>query len=986
MNGWMRFLVCLILLSAACVANAESVESEVSGQSNWTFMVYLDGDNDLSDYAIADFNEMEQVGSTDQVSIVVLMDLYGAGNSKIYYVTYDDDPNSINSSVVADLGEVNMGDPQTLINFVNFVVNNYPAEHYALVLWNHGDGWRTASIGADPLKGVCWDAESGWDYLNSSELVYALSEISFVAHIDLIGFDACLMAMVENDYLINLTMPTVRVDSEEVEPASGWDYYSTLTSLTANPSMSAEELAAEIVDNYVEYYTTYYEWVTQSAAYVNNDVYGALNEFVQAVMDANDVNAVSFARSAVESFYIGDYVDLYDLAKLVDSYTSYPEVSSAAQALMAAIDSSIVAERHGDEHPNAHGTSIYFPTTEIDEEYYSIPFADTLWDEFLEWYLNSLSEPEWTEIIEDTAGDSWLDILYVYANLTAESVSVKVEFNQSMVNADEAYAVTWLDTDQDSSTGAYGWWSQFGAQGADYAVVVYYYNYTYYGAKEGTVEEKTEINKCSGLFGRFELEGRQEFGAELWRWNESIGDFEYVKQIPAYINDIYIWYTLLLDTIDDDGNIDVREYVEYYYVDYGYDLAPDEGYGVIGEEHKPDIWVSPNEIAVSLPPDTVYTTTLTVGNDGNNVLRFRASASVDQYQLEEVEYAWIDGVIDGTPLEMLDDDSAAVELPFNFTFYDENFGRIYISSNGHASFVNQYPTDYVEHQIPSTDPYDQELIAVLWDDWNPAASDGDVYVKSFDDEFVVTWYNLLHYPNYGPASTFQLVLYENGSIRFNYQTVGYTDGYTVGINEGDGSHYTKYEGDVESEMSLLFEPPQQPWLQVLPTSEITVDPGDSFDLTIVFNTTGLEEGVYDATIIIYSNDPDEEVEIPVELIVSEVLPECLGDCCYDPECQELIESNVSCYVCVNELDGYWKPYPTEACFNGYEPFDLCLRWCPECCNGIDDDSDGAVDFPSDPECTCGLDPSEEEPAPPIPELLTLALVGVGVAGVLIRKL
>ncbi|RLI82143.1 hypothetical protein DRP04_04605, partial [Archaeoglobales archaeon] len=254
MNGWMRFLVCLILLSAACVANAESVESEVSGQSNWTFMVYLDGDNDLSDYAIADFNEMEQVGSTDQVSIVVLMDLYGAGNSKIYYVTYDDDPNSINSSVVADLGEVNMGDPQTLINFVNFVVNNYPAEHYALVLWNHGDGWRTASIGADPLKGVCWDAESGWDYLNSSELVYALSEISFVAHIDLIGFDACLMAMVENDYLINLTMPTVRVDSEEVEPASGWDYYSTLTSLTANPSMSAEELAAEIVDNYVEYY------------------------------------------------------------------------------------------------------------------------------------------------------------------------------------------------------------------------------------------------------------------------------------------------------------------------------------------------------------------------------------------------------------------------------------------------------------------------------------------------------------------------------------------------------------------------------------------------------------------------------------------------------------------------------------------------------------------------------------------------------------
>jgi len=78
------------------------------------------------------------------------------------------------------------------------------------------------------------------------------------------------------------------------------------------------------------------------------------------------------------------------------------------------------------------------------------------------------------------------------------------------------------------------------------------------------------------------------------------------------------------------------------------------------------------------------------------------------------------------------------------------------------------------------------------------------------------------------------------------------------------------------------------------------------------------------------------------------------------------------------LGGYWKLYQSYACFNGYDHKDLCLDYCPACCDGEENDGDGYVNL-TDYDCTCGLDSSEEQPMPPIPEILTLALVCVGIA-------
>ena len=102
---------------------------------------------------------------------------------------------------------------------------------------------------------------------------------------------------------------------------------------------------------------------------------------------------------------------------------------------------------------------------------------------------------------------------------------------------------------------------------------------------------------------------------------------------------------------------------------------------------------------------------------------------------------------------------------------------------------------------------------------------------------------------------------------------------------------------------------------------------------------------------------------------------CLGTCCNDSECNESYATDMTCAECI-ALGKHWHPNKDTACFND-TPFDLCLDWCPACCDCLDNDGDTNIDYPADGECSCGLDPSETTSLPPIPELATFALIGIG---------
>ena len=150
----LRLLGIVVLLACASSAWAQTAK--------WTFMVYMAADNDLEPFGIADFNEMETVGSSADVQIIVQFDRspeYDQSNgnwtdTRRFRVTQDLNTSTISSAVVQNLGEVNMGSPEALVDFVNWAKQTYPAERYCLVLWDHGGGWKRARLASEGLRAV----------------------------------------------------------------------------------------------------------------------------------------------------------------------------------------------------------------------------------------------------------------------------------------------------------------------------------------------------------------------------------------------------------------------------------------------------------------------------------------------------------------------------------------------------------------------------------------------------------------------------------------------------------------------------------------------------------------------------------------------------------------------------------------------------------------------------------------------------------------
>ncbi len=410
----MRNTIVMLILVIASFAMA----------ANWTFMVYLDGDNNLEGAGVGDFNEMESVGSNSDINIVVQFDrIDGYDNSngdwtdtRRYLVQHDTNPSTMTSTVVENLGEANMGISSTLRSFVQWSMANYPASHYCLVLWNHGSGWEkykdsgmlsgepierdVAPLGAfarispshffdiknesSALKAVCQDETNG-TILHNDDVATALSGI----HLDIICADACLQGMLEVAYEWRNNADYI-VGSEEVEPGNGYPYDLILAHLAASPSMSAEQLATTIVNDYGTSYSSSPDHKeTQSSVRVSSisTLMTALDNFGDAMSTSGATGTILGLRSTVESFEAPNNVDLWDFADKVA--TAVTSVSSQANAVKTAIDNAVVTEYHSTGHPNVHGLAIYLPVNaaQFDGAYTSSAnldmVADHRWDEFL---------------------------------------------------------------------------------------------------------------------------------------------------------------------------------------------------------------------------------------------------------------------------------------------------------------------------------------------------------------------------------------------------------------------------------------------------------------------------------------------------------------------------------------------------------------------------------------------------------------------------
>jgi len=428
-----RVLVALMLIIAvstflSCDLLLDVIfgEGEVEVQDEWTVMVWLDGDNNLNEDAVIDIHEMEyglylaqQSDSdiTDKLNIIVQYDQNSKYDSSSsvpgrYKVLPNATENSENvapsstSTLLESLAEPNMGSAAELATFIDYAKENYPAENYALILWNHGGGVRSVKHDDNLTKEICID-DTDDDVLYIGEIKDYLDSSHSV---DFLGMDACLMGFVEVAYEFRPNTGDFGADAITFSPASeqgdGWEYdaiFSRLSGQSGTDSdghpyysidtLSANQFATVAAQEYEDAWSGN-SWETQTAVNLTQiaAVKSAADDFAMTIKDyqtqvENIRGAVGtgnllayFIESNVDEWFAYAGFDLYELAEQVRDENLSTTVNNAADDLMDAIDDAVLysfAQSSYDGYGTGfeggkNGLAIFFP--DGDEDYGDNPY------------------------------------------------------------------------------------------------------------------------------------------------------------------------------------------------------------------------------------------------------------------------------------------------------------------------------------------------------------------------------------------------------------------------------------------------------------------------------------------------------------------------------------------------------------------------------------------------------------------------------------
>jgi len=458
-----KFVLLLLLLMTAVSCNQPRNFNQKALSNppvaDWTVMVFLNGDNNLETNAIDDFLELAQVGSTEIVNIVAQLDRIDAGDNDSerrfgdwsetlrFRITKYMEPSRENA-LKGFATESDMGDGRTLGDFVKWAQSTYPAKKYMLVMWGHGIGWRlfknlragtkeqkdAAKIDAGllfgeknwtseaagkkieehPVKSVSHDDTSGRTMMNR-DMEDSLKKV-LKSKLDVIGFDICLMSMVETGYAMRDVARTM-IASEENEPGDGWRYDKWVSTLVNDPSIDGTELGKRIVGSYrLEYSdvrsTTLAAVSLDQVMRVAAAIDGLANAMI-AQLHSSELERIAVARDSCSiygkpgpgrpSYY---NVDLKRFADLIGASTKDAAMKTTALELSKAIQD-VVVENYAQDPSmlgnfGSHGLAIYFPSSK--DEYDNDPLSasyqesntdfpvefvqDHRWDNFLYTYLH----------------------------------------------------------------------------------------------------------------------------------------------------------------------------------------------------------------------------------------------------------------------------------------------------------------------------------------------------------------------------------------------------------------------------------------------------------------------------------------------------------------------------------------------------------------------------------------------------------------------
>ena len=416
-----------------------------------TCMVFIAARNDLKSYAPYNLKQMEAVGSNQNITIIAQHHTSDKANKYISKTIHIEKNKQI---VLEELSNVDSGSAEAVINFCHYAITHFPAEHYALILWDHGTGALEPVRNAYPLKqydlsftklygyeqdflfndpkravylsflknisfqdhvskkAMCFDDETK-NFLSEHKLITALDVITkkFLAgkKLDIIGFDACLMAMIEVAAVMQ-EYAHIMVASQNVELGPGWNYTKVFTPFLLWP-VTPEIFSKHIVDVYAQTYERMGDF-TQSALLLSETSPLLCNithvaEILKRGLKQQKNNSVKLTiqksrnRHTCTHFDEPSFIDLYHFYSNILSNISLIDIKPEQQknqlifelqhALkdgLALIDKIILANKFGQSLTSAKGISIYFPEHAIHPSYLYSHFAkNSAWKSFLIEYL-----------------------------------------------------------------------------------------------------------------------------------------------------------------------------------------------------------------------------------------------------------------------------------------------------------------------------------------------------------------------------------------------------------------------------------------------------------------------------------------------------------------------------------------------------------------------------------------------------------------------
>ena len=344
--------------SVASGARAKRTNILGGGKDVVTIMVYMCGTDLESKYGMgtSDLQEMAAAALSDQVNVIVYTG--GCKQWKNNVVS-----NSVNQIYKVESGGLRclssnagsgaMTDPETLTAFIRYCAQNYPANRNELIFWDHGGG---------SLSGYGYDEKnqrSGSMSLAGINTALAKAGITY----DFIGFDACLMATLENALMLT-NYADYLIASEETEPGVGWYYTNWLTELSKNTSMSTLEIGKNIVDDFVSVCAQKCHGQDTTLSVVDLCELAATvpEKFKDFAVDTSQMvqgseyREVSNARGRTREFAASSKIDQVDLVHLASNLGT-EESKALADTLLSAVK----YNKTSSTVSNAYGLSIYFP-------------------------------------------------------------------------------------------------------------------------------------------------------------------------------------------------------------------------------------------------------------------------------------------------------------------------------------------------------------------------------------------------------------------------------------------------------------------------------------------------------------------------------------------------------------------------------------------------------------------------------------------------